>query len=451
MDITDVWQNIISEVQVSVSALVYDLWIKTLTPLCIVSEKLILLADSVANRNLTERRFHSVIAAAAKKQYPDIVSDIQIISPDEEEMFREFVLEQNLELKERENNEQSAFIPKYTFENFVIGKSNEFVTAACKAVADNPGKRYNPLFIYGGVGLGKTHLMHAIGNKIRSTSPELKCTYVSCEHFTNSLIEALRDSDKTDKMKRFRARYRNIDVLMIDDIQFIAKTVSTQEELFHTFNDLYFLDKQIIITSDRPPKEISPLEERLRTRFEGGLIADIQTPDLETRIAILQKKIKQEKYHVPDGVVNIIAEKVTTNVREMEGLLTKVISYASLTGRSADDPYVINEAFKDFSDDRREMITVDRIIECVCEFYKVTREDLVGKKKNKEIVEPRQVCIYLITELLPMPLTGIGQVFGGRDHTTIMHARDKIADQLRIPGSKLQPEVRDINDMLLNR
>lgn len=290
MDITDVWQNIISEVQVSVSALVYDLWIKTLTPLCIVSEKLILLADSVANRNLTERRFHSVIAAAAKKQYPDIVSDIQIISPDEEEMFREFVLEQNLEQKERENNEQSAFIPKYTFENFVIGKSNEFVTAACKAVADNPGKRYNPLFIYGGVGLGKTHLMHAIGNKIRSTSPELKCTYVSCEHFTNSLIEALRDSDKTDKMKRFRARYRNIDVLMIDDIQFIAKTVSTQEELFHTFNDLYFLDKQIIITSDRPPKEISPLEERLRTRFEGGLIADIQTPDLETRIAILQKK-----------------------------------------------------------------------------------------------------------------------------------------------------------------
>ncbi|MEG1711406.1 MAG: chromosomal replication initiator protein DnaA, partial [Clostridia bacterium] len=430
-DFVEVWNNIQSGVEPLVTALAFDLWVKTLQPLCIVGEKMILLAESEANRNLADKRFHALIKDTINKLAITQISDVEIIAPSQEEVFREYILEQSIEEKKNIDNEPTSFIPKYTFENFVVGKSNEFVAAASKAVAENPGRRYNPLFIYGAAGLGKTHLMHAIGNQLHMRRPDLHCLYVSSEHFTNNLIEALRDSNKNDEMKRFRSKYRNIDVLMIDDIQFIAKTVSTQEEFFHTFNDLYSMDKQIVISSDRPPKEITPLEERLRTRFEGGLIADVEPPDLETRIAILQKKALQDNHNIPNDVLKLIAEKVQSNVREMEGLLTKVISYAALTGRPVSDNYVLNEALKDFRDDKRETITIDRIVDSVCNYYKLDKELIVSKKKSKEIVEPRQICIYLITDMLTMPLMSIGEYFGGRDHTTVIQAYEKISESLK--------------------
>ena len=288
----------------------------------------------------------------------------------------------------------------------------------------------------------------AIGNHLMKSKPKFKTLYVSCEKFTNELIEAIRDTNEAKKA--FREKYRSCDVLMIDDIQFVSKTDATQEELFHTFNDLYSAEKQIIISSDRPPKEIQHLEDRLRTRFAWGMIADIKPPDLETRIAILQKKASEQNANVSNDILKVIANNVQTNIRDMEGLLTRVISYASLINHSVIDMDVVKEALKDYTDDQKEMISVDNIIDAVTEYFSIDKEALVGKKKNKEIVEPRQICIYLITEFLTLPLVKIGEVFGGRDHTTILHARNKIEEQCKTDG-RISVYVKDLKDMLLKK
>ena len=319
--------------------------------------------------------------------------------------------------------------------------------AAARAVADEPGSRYNPLFIYGGAGLGKTHIMHAIGNSVRMSHPHLKVLYASSEKFVNEFIESIRTTKGNST--HFRDKYRNVDVLMIDDIQLISKMPRTQEEMFHTFNDLHGHNKQIILTSDRPPKEISPLEERLRTRFEWGLIVDVQPPDIETRIAILQKKAQAEKYNIPFGVLEFMAEKISDNVRDMESLLNKVI-FLSRLYNSSPNIDLVKEALKDYTDKTEESVSADRIVDCVCRYFNVKKEELVGKKKTKEIVEPRQICIYLITDMLALPLTTIGAMFGGRDHTTIMHARDKVAEKMG-QNPKTQVAVTDIKDMILKK
>ena len=301
------------------------------------------------------------------------------------------------------------------------------------------------------MGLGKTHLLHAIGNRLKETRPGYKTVYVSCEKFTNELIEAIRDTQNPgDAKKAFREKYRNCNVLMIDDIQFISKTDATQEELFHTFNDLYTAERQIIISSDRPPREIQHLEDRLRTRFAWGMIADIKPPDLETRIAILQRKAAEQNANISDDILKVIAGSVQSNIRDMEGLLTRVISYASLINHSVIDMEVVDEALKDYTDDQKEMISADTIIDAVTEYFNVDRQSLVGKKKNKEIVEPRQICIYLITEFMTMPLVKIGEIFGGRDHTTILHARNKIEEQCKTDG-RMAVYVKDLKDMILKR
>jgi chromosomal replication initiator protein len=333
--------------------------------------------------------------------------------------------------------------PRYTFDNFVVGECNRLAVAAARAVAEDPGENYNPLFIYGGSGLGKTHIMHAIGNYIRKHNRYLKVLYVSSEKFLNEFVASIRTGSVD-----FREKYRSVDVLMIDDIQFIKGKDRTQEELFHTFNDLYQSKKQIILTSDRPPKEIPDIEDRLRTRFEWGLIADVQPPELETRIAILQKKADQEKYSVEDEVINFIAENCDTNIREMEGMLSKVCFYASLLGKEKTTMDEVKEALKDHVSTNKQSLTADRIIDCVCKYYNISKEDLVGKKKNKEIVEPRQMCVYLINEMLNIPLTAIGALFGGRDHTTIMHARDKINSQVKV-NPHIKTLVNDIKSQLL--
>lgn len=453
--LNQIWNNILSEVEPQVSALTFDLWIKTLEPICVYKDRLILLTQTEAHCNIVKNRFHPMIKNASIKTLPSLI-DVEIITPDLLPSFEQYQeYETPITTKNDAEDERADFILSYTFENFVIGKSNQFAAAVCLAVAEKvatqkPSLKYNPLFLYGGVGLGKTHLMHAIGNYIREANSQVKPIYVSSERFTNQLIDAIRNTSSSDSIKEFRNKYRNADVLMIDDIQFISKTPSTQEEIFHAFNDLYLAGKQIIISSDRPPKEIAPLEERLRTRFTSGVIADIGQPDLEMRVAILQKCCAAEKVNIDTSILTMIAERITTNVRDLKGLLTRVISYATLTEGDINNAEVVESAIKDYTQDAQEVLTMDNIAQKVCDYYRVDIKDLKGKKKNKEVVVPRQVCIYLITEFMSVPLINIGEFFGGRDHTTVMHARDKISEQIKL-NKVLANQIKDLKDFMLRR
>jgi len=325
----------------------------------------------------------------------------------------------------RERDPGTALNSKYTFETFVVGSSNQFAHAGALAVAEQPAKAYNPLFIYGGVGLGKTHLLHAIGNRALEKHHPIRVSYVSSEKFTNDLINAIR----FDSTVEFRNRYRNLDILLIDDIQFIAGKERTQEEFFHTFNDLYDNAKQIVISSDSLPREIPTLEERLRSRFEWGLIADIQPPDLETKAAILRKKAELEHVTLPDEVSLFIAKKVQSNIRELEGSLVRLIAYASLTGRRIDID-LAQEVLKDLAEERERLITIPVIQQAVAEYYRVKVDDLKSKERHKSIVLPRQIAMYLCRTLTSSSFPDIGQAFGGKDHTTVLHAYEKIKKRI---------------------
>ena len=444
MDLKKQWEEILDIIESEVTAVSFDLWLKTLEPLDIIDNKLILLASSTTAKNQL-LKLHKDKLNSAIERILDGVDEFVAIAPDEkEEFFKNLNIEKN-NVKQKENK-KSLFNEKYSFDNFVVGKSNQFVYAAARSVAEEPGIKYNPLFFYGGVGLGKTHLLHAIGNYLTKTRPELNIVYVTCEKFTNDYIESLR-SGKDNSLQAFRGKYRNVDVLMIDDIQFISNKTGTQEEFFHTFNDLYQNNKQIIISSDRPPKEIATLEDRLRSRFTSGLIQDIQQPDFETRLAILQKKAQIEKYNIDNEVLSFIAEKIDTNIRELEGMLSKVVFYASLLGKPSATMNEAMEAMKDHIDNSKEKITADKIINVVCNYYNIKKEDLVGKKKNKEIVEPRQICMYLISEILELPLASIGSLFGGRDHTTVIHARDKVSSLIKT-NYNLKTTINDLKAMI---
>ncbi len=315
---------------------------------------------------------------------------------------------------------------KYTFDTFVVGNSNRFAHAACLAVAEAPGKAYNPLFIYGGVGLGKTHLMQAIGHFVLDRSPATRVVYAPCEKFTNDLINAIRD----DKTVEFRERYRNVDVLLIDDVQFLAQKERTQEEFFHTFNTLHEAGKQIVISSDRPPKEIPTLEDRLRSRFEWGLISDIQAPDLETRIAILKKKAGIEGLDMPPEVLAYIANQIRSNIRELEGALTRVAAHCSIHNR----PLTVAtaaECLKDIIPSQKpKQVSIFHIQQAVAEFYQMPPENMKAKTRTRTISYPRQVAMYLCRELTEESLPTIGLAFGGRDHTTVLHACSKIRSDM---------------------
>ena len=316
--------------------------------------------------------------------------------------------------------------PKYTFDTFVIGSNNRFAHAASLAVAEAPAKAYNPLFLYGGVGLGKTHLMHAIGHYILEHNPKSRVVYTTSEKFMNEFINAIRDN----RGESFRNKYRNIDILLIDDIQFLAGKESTQEEFFHTFNALHNDNKQIVISSDRPPKEIETLEERLRSRFEWGLITDIQPPDLETRIAILRKKAKADNLDIPNEAMVYIANQINTNIRELEGALTRVVAYSTMTNQDI-TTHLTAEALKDIiPTGRPKMITIQDIQQRVGEYYGLRMEDFKARKRTKAIAFPRQIAMYLSREMTDYSLPKIGEAFGGRDHTTVIHAHEKITQNL---------------------
>ncbi len=329
--------------------------------------------------------------------------------------------------------------PKYTFEGFVVGPSNRFTHAACVSIAESPAKAYNPLFIYARVGMGKTHLMQAICHHIRCVHPELRFYYTTSERFTNDLINAIRDRST----KAFREKFRNVDILLIDDIHFIAGKEATQEEFFHTFNALYDSHKQIIISSDRPPKEIQRLEERLASRFGWGLVADIQPPDLETRVAILKKKIEGESVDFPDEALHFIAETIKTNIRELEGALVRVIAYSLLEER----PITIDSVkavLKDLLKESARQVSLEDILRVVAEFYRIPADDLKNRRRVKNVVRPRQVAMYMARELTPLSLFEIGMGFGGKDHTTVLYAVNKIKREI-----KTDPSVQNDVDGVL--
>ena len=320
--------------------------------------------------------------------------------------------------------------PRYTFETFIVGPSNQFAHAASRAVAEAPSRSYNPLFIYGGVGLGKTHLMHAIGRYVLEHNPNLKLTYISSERFMNEMINAVR----YDRTLEFRERYRSVDVLLVDDIQFLAGKEGTQNEFFHTFNALYDAQKQIVISSDCPPHEIPSLEERLRSRFEWGLIADIQSPDLETKVAILKKKAEAEAVPLPDNVAIYIAGKIKSNIRELEGSLIRLVAYASLTGREISLP-LAQDVLKNILDHDERAVTIEIIQKFVADYYQLKLADLKSRNNSKSVAIPRQVAMYLCKNLTHASLPEIGRCFGGKHHSTVIHSIRKVEDIRKRDGS----------------
>ncbi len=334
--------------------------------------------------------------------------------------------------------------PKYNFSNFIVGSSNQFAHAAALAVANNPALAYNPLFIYGAVGLGKTHLLHAIGNKICKDNPGSRVRYISAESFTVDLIESI----KKDKMPYFRERYRPLDILLVDDIQFIAGKERTQEEFFYTFNALYESHKQVVISSDRYPKDIHNMEERLRSRFESGLIADINTPDLETKVAILYKKAELHKKHIPQDVAIFIASNIKSNIRELEGFLLRIIAYSSFTHREL-DLELTKEVLKDFTFDKTRNFTIQNILKTVAAFYDVKVSDIKSKRRTREISTTRQIAMYLCREHTKSSLPEIGRQFGGKDHTTVIFSHKKITNSIK-ENNDLRISIREILDLIEN-
>lgn len=442
MDKKEIWSQALIKLQSEVSTISYDLWIKSLEPIDFKNNIFYLstTSETAKQRLMTLHKGDLYVALTA---VCDEIKDFVVFDPDEREAYAK---NQEVQMQDEKTKfpGMNTFNPKYLFDNFVVGNSNKYVYAACKGVAENPGSRINPLFIYGGVGLGKTHLLHAIGNEVNRQNPDMKIMYCTCEKFTNDYVKSLQGN--YNSKNAFKEKYRNLDMLIIDDIQFISKAESTQEEFFHTFNELYENGKQIIIASDRPPKEISTLQERLRSRFSMGLIQDIQSPDYETRLAILMKKAQEEGYVVADEVQEYLAENIDTNIREMEGILSKVWFYAGLNHKKCATMDDVREALKDHDFSDKQNLTAERIIDCVCKYFSVNKEDLVGKKKNKEIVEPRQICMYTMCNLLGMPLLSVAQVFGKKDHSTVIYARDKVS-QMMAENQRIKVAVDDIRAM----
>ncbi len=429
MQLSSLWPRALELLKNELTEISFNTWIKTIEPLALNSNSIELGAPTDFNKGILESRYASLIRNAIK-QISSKEYNINIIVPSQETVKRG---QQNMENGSAEDVTFSILNPKYTFDTFVIGNSNRLAHAASVAVAESPAKAYNPLFLYGGVGLGKTHLMHAIGHYILTQNPASKVIYVSSEKFTNELINAIKD----DRNEEFRSKYRNIDVLLVDDIQFIGGKERTQEEFFHTFNALYEANKQIIISSDRSPKEITTLEERLRSRFEWGLTADIQSPDVETRIAILKKKAQQEKLYIPNDVLEFIADKVASNIRELEGALNKVIAYSSLTENEISID-LATEALKEIiSASNTRVVNSMLIIDTVSRYFDLRPDEFKSKKRNRDISFPRQIAMYLCRNLTELSLPKIGDAFGGRDHTTVMHAIEKIDEDIQN-----NPEVR---------
>jgi chromosomal replication initiator protein len=427
----ELWQQVLAAIQTKVSKPSFDTWLKSTKANHFSDSLLIIDTPNNFTREWLENRYTKMISSTVQELLDRTVEVRFVLEGTGSELEKQQQPAAAPLVKKPVSVADDSFSkmlnPKYTFDTFVIGTNNRFAHAASLAVAEDPAKAYNPLFIYGGVGLGKTHLMHAIGHYVLEHNTNAKVLYISSEKFTNEFINAILDN----RGESFRNKYRNIDVLLIDDIQFIAGKEQTQEEFFHTFNALHEEGKQIVISSDRPPKEIPTLEERLRSRFEWGLITDIQPPDLETRIAILRKKAKAENLDIPNEAMVYIANQVDTNIRELEGALIRVVAYSSLVNQDI-SVHLTAEALKDIMPTNRpKVITIQDIQQRVGEYYGLKLEDFKARKRTKAVAFPRQVAMYLSRELTDYSLPKIGEAFGGRDHTTVIHAHEKITMTLK--------------------
>ena len=423
------WQEMVKYIQKKSTGQSFEIWVKTIKPVSFAKNTLILevpsdFIESWLREKYMDLLIESIVSVTGESASINFSTPEIKYAPKQKRThtIKRIISEDKLHV----SGMDSILNPRYTFDSFVVGSSNRFAHAASLAVSQSPAKAYNPLFIYGGVGLGKTHLMQAIGDFVMSKKIKKKIVYMSSEKFTNQFIDAIRNG----KINQFRKKYRKADVLLIDDIHFIAGKESTQEEFFHTFNELHDAHKQIVISSDKPPKNIQGLENRLISRFEGGLITDIQPPDIETRIAILQKKAEHEGLSMPNDVAFLIADNIKANIRELEGALVRLIAFASLTGEKI-DINLANTALKDIiNHNKNRYINIDSIKEKIVEYFQIRLSDLSSNRRSRNIVLPRQIAMYISRELTDLSLPEIGASFGGKDHTTVMHACTKIKEKI---------------------
>ena len=442
------WPEIIEHLRVEheLSNVSFNTWIQPLKVYDVVDNTVFILVNMNASVEYIEKKYQLplkvCIAEITGTEY-----EVVFISEDDDRLneIQNMAIEANQKKKSKSAAEKAGLNPKYTFDTFVVGGNNNFAHAASLAVAESPGEVYNPLFLYGGVGLGKTHLMHSIAHFILQKNPETRVLYVTSEIFTNELIESIRSGNNADMtMTKFREKYRNIDVLMIDDIQFIVGKESTQEEFFHTFNALHGAKKQIIISSDKPPKDMEILEDRLRSRFEWGLIVDISAPDYETRMAILKKKEELDGYYIDDDVIEYIAKNVTSNIRELEGSLNKIMAFANLENCEI-NLALAEKVLKDIisPDEEMRVVTPEIIIRTVAEHFDLSASDLIGNKRSSQITYPRQIAMYLCRQMTDITLKIIGDKLGGRDHSTIMNGIKRIEKEVQY-----SEETREVINIL---
>lgn len=438
------WDKIKERAQQLINPVSYSAFIENLVPVDVVNRKIVLKAETELTAKLISTNQAEKLREAITSSDVGLTDFLIVVDGSEE-----FTL---TEMPDALEETPVTLDKRYTFDSFVVGTSNKFVFAAAKSVAEAPGENFNPLYIYGGTGLGKTHLMQAIANEIAEKKPSLKVIYTTSETFLNEYVDSMyaKKSEGRDNESRFRNRYRNVDVLIIDDIQFWAGKRGVQEAFFHTFNELFTQHKQIVISSDCPAKELTTLEERLRTRFEGGLIADIQPPDAETKIAILKRKALEKKYVVPDDVLAFLVKNSDNNVRTLEGRLNTVIFASKLHEEPLSLSLAATALQECINTDDTENATPESIIRATCNYFSVRQEDLIGKNKKQEIVRARQICIYLLCEMLSLPLVTVGKLMGGRDHSTVIYARDKITELVRVNDALLK-DVNDIKSAVLKQ
>ncbi|NMB48724.1 chromosomal replication initiator protein DnaA [Candidatus Kuenenbacteria bacterium] len=450
----ELWQAVLGELELTLSKANFVTWFKNTFIITEENDQVIIGVPNLFTQAWFEKKYHDLIIKTLKKitnnRVKNIIYKIETRKTSESAPGEKIKITEENEGKEPADflltiNDVCGLNPKYTFEKFVVGKNNELAHAAAKAVSEKPGEVYNPLFLYGGVGLGKTHLLQAVGHILLTKNPKIKVLYTTCEKFTNDFVQAIR----TGKTKSFQDKYRDVDLLIIDDIQFMEGKEQTQEQFFHTFNDLYQKNKQIIISSDRPPKAIPTLEDRLRSRFECGMIADIGEPDIETRTAILGAKLAEKNYFLSEDIINHIAANIQSNIRELEGALNRIIAHHELKKEKPTLESVKTIVSGLVNLPRRGSISPKLIIQIVAEYFNITIEDIIGSCRKKELVVPRQIIMYFMREELDSSFPSIGQELGGRDHTTAMHAHTKIKNKI-IDDEKLKQDITLLKQKIFN-
>ncbi|EKE11574.1 MAG: hypothetical protein ACD_15C00059G0012 [uncultured bacterium] len=450
----ELWRAALGEIELSISKANFITWFKNTSILSSENGRVVIGVPNGFAKEWLENKYNLYILKALRNTQNNIREVVCSIKTSDDTSFSEnrvdaiqppkkIILNKPLIKKTLTISQENNLNPKYTFENFIVGSSNELAKAACYAVSQNLGRIYNPLFIYGGVGLGKTHLLQSIGNEILQKNPSRKVKYITSERFTSELIDSIR----TQKVNDFKEHYQKIDLLIIDDVQFLSGKEKTQEEFFHIFNYLYQLNKQIVLSSDRAPKAIPTLEERLRSRFEGGMIADVSKADFETRMAILSKKSRDENFNIPSETLSFIAENITNNIRELEGAFNRVMVSSQLSGKEPSLEYVSTLLSELITSGKKKGINHKHIINIVSSFYDINPNDLIIKNRKKEVVKPRQIAMYLMRSELEYSFPGIGEKLGGRDHTTTIHACNKITRELK-NNDKLIEEITLIKERL---